>query len=232
MTAPIIGITPDVCDGKLAVSRQYADAIIAHGAVPVILSCEPGLIPQYLELCDGFVFTGGDDPDMTRFGVVMHHKAKAMDAIRQNFEMALLEAIDSHPDIPVLGVCLGMQLMGLHAGGTLDQHLPDTRVTAGDHSNRNEHVVHGEFGTGTIHSHHHQALSSPGSLTIVAKAHDGVIEAVRDSSRAFYLGVQWHPERTDQASLGSDLFRRLVDAARAVHRSRGAASRMQSVRGH
>ena len=63
---------------------------------------------------------------MERWGVPTHPRAKPVDGRRQAFEVALLEALDAHPARPVLGVCLGMQLMALHAGGGLDQHLPDS----------------------------------------------------------------------------------------------------------
>ena len=115
---------------------------------------------------------------------------------------------------PVLGVCLGMQLMGLHAGGVLDQHLPDHLVTAHLHWDRRAHEITGELGSGTVHSHHRQALSDPGRLRVIASAPDGLIEAVRSNDRPFYLGVQWHPERTTDERLGIDLFRQLVTAAR------------------
>ena len=64
-----------------------------------------------------------------------------------------------------------------------------------------------------MHSHHRQAVTDPGGLSIVARAADGVIEAVRDAGRPFYLGVQWHPERTRDERLGAGLFRELVGAA-------------------
>ena len=74
----------------------------------------------------------------------------------------------------------------------------------------------GGLGAGVIHSHHRQAVTDSGSLAVVARAPDGVIEAVRDEQRQFYLGVQWHPERTADAGLGIALFRSMVEAARPV----------------
>ncbi len=63
------------------------------------------------------------------------------------------------------------------------------------------------------HSHHRQAVADPGALAILAHSDDGVIEAIGDPDRPFYLGVQWHPERTDDPVLGMDLFRHLVRGA-------------------
>jgi len=113
----------------------------------------------------------------------------------------------------VLGVCLGMQLMALHAGGALDQHLPDSLPTAADHWGRKNHQVAGELGSALVQSHHRQAITNAGSLRVAARAHDGVIEAVRDEDRRFYLGVQWHPERTADDGLGSGLIFNLIEAA-------------------
>ena len=109
-----------------------------------------------------------------------------------------------------------MQLMGLHAGGQLDQHLPDTISTAADHAEGRSHPVEGSLGTGIVWSRHRQAIIDSGSLEIVARAPDGVIEAVANPDRPMYLGVQWHPERTEEPTLGTDLFRRLVDHARGA----------------
>jgi putative glutamine amidotransferase len=123
--------------------------------------------------------------------------------------------------MPVLGVCLGMQLMGLHAGGALDQHLPDSLPSAAMHWDEGSHEIECELGTGIVYSHHRQALTDAGALQVIARARDGVIEAVqradRGSGRAgMYLGVQWHPERTENESLGVDLFARLVREARML----------------
>jgi putative glutamine amidotransferase len=74
-----------------------------------------------------------------------------------------------------------------------------------------------------VHSHHRQALKHAGSLTVIARAPDGVIEAVHDSARpGMYLGVQWHPERTDDGRLGFALFERLVHDASAARNAAGA----------
>jgi putative glutamine amidotransferase len=161
------------------------------------------------------VLSGGDDPATERWGQPTHPRAKPMDPRRQAFEVALLEALDAEGEVPVLGICLGMQLMGLHRGGRLDQFLPESLPTAEGHAPGRRHAVSGALGCGPVHSHHRQALADPGALSVVARAEDGLIEAVRDEARPFYVGVQWHPERTEDEALGPGLFRSLVDAARA-----------------
>ena len=126
----------------------------------------------------------------------------------------MLSALDGEQGQPVLGVCLGMQLMGLHNGGKLDQYLPESLKTAEQHWGNKDHPIAGALGDGIVHSHHKQAIIEPGRLKVVARSHDGVIEAIQDNDRQFYLGVQWHPERTEDDSFGSGLFRQFVYACR------------------
>jgi putative glutamine amidotransferase len=210
---PRIGITADVEDGRYVLARPYCDVVARAGGLPLILPSEPALVRDCLDLCDGLILSGGDDPDTRRWGEPLHPQAKPMHPDRQAFEWAILDAMLGDDDRPLLGVCLGMQLMALHAGGRLDQHLPDTLATAADHWGRRTHGVSGSLGTGLVESHHRQAIVDPGRLKVVAEAHDGVIEAVNDPGRVFHLGVQWHPERTADEHLGLAVVRALVAAA-------------------
>lgn len=232
MARPLIGITADVgphpVSGRATcrVAMAYAECVTRAGGVAVVLPPIVGLVEDHLASCDGFVFTGGDDPRTEAFGHPTHPKASPMDAGRQEFEVALLRALESQrPDAPVLGICLGMQLMSLVAGGSLDQHLPETLATHADHYSREHQVlpepggeaggatVLGEAIRGTVASHHRQAVRDPGGLRVLARSHDGVVEAVADPKRKFCLGVQWHPERTASPQLGQDVFAALVRAA-------------------
>lgn len=227
---PTIGITCDVAEpeaGKVrAVSAlTYARAIARAGGVPVLLPPLPELVEHFLERLDGLMMTGGDDVDVRQFGKPLHAAASVMHPHRQAFELALLRAIDQRPALPVLGVCLGMQLMGLHAGGDLNQHLPDTLASADRHRRDFHHAIVPDpsrsadcdrFGLvpGTAASNHHQALDSAGRLSVLARSDDGVIEAIADLGRQYYLGVEWHPERTTNESLGLALIRRFVGCCR------------------
>jgi putative glutamine amidotransferase len=229
-----VGITADVTEtapsnppGGAARLRTtcpltYAQAVANAGGVPVLLPPIEALAAQHAAACDAFVLTGGDDPTMEAFGVPTHPKATPMHPARQAYELALLRALDEVRHRPVLGVCLGMQLMSLHHGGTLNQRLEETHPTHAEHVADNPHAVRRVVPgcplppEGRAASNHRQAVSAAGRLRVVAVAHDGVIEAVDDPARRFYLGVQWHPERTADPALGPGLFAALLAAVRAV----------------
>lgn len=220
MRLPLIGITCDIRDDRYSAAPQCASAVAEAGGLPVLLPCLADCAPSYVDRCDGIILPGGDDPIMETWGIPTHDQAKPIAPERQAFELALLAALDAQLERPVLGICLGMQLMGLHRGGSLDQHLPSTLATADQHWGKREHPIAGSLGQGTVHSHHRQAITVPGELTVVATAPDGVIEAIRDDQRPFYLGVQWHPERTKDERFGSGLIRQFVDAAKVAIASR------------
>ena len=210
---PLIGITVDLND-RYHASTAAVSTVARAGGIPVLLPCRPELAECYLDRCDGVILSGGDDPIMEHWGVASHPSATLINPRRQAFELAMLEALDERPAVPVLGICLGMQLMGLFSGGRLDQHLPETLSTAAEHYPRNTHDIQGEAGIGPVHSHHRQALADAGWLRPVAWARDGVIEAIRDDARPFYPGVQGHPERTEDEDLGVGLIGRFVEAAK------------------
>lgn len=243
MKRPLIAITCDVEGSGPAIAPKivpsfanYLRAVIVAGADPVPIGAwramRDGGLDQAVIEADarafaGFVFTGGRDPDMASFGCETHPvaAAKLMHPLRQAYEVALLRELlalgAAAP--PVLGVCLGCQLMALAAGGSLVQHLPDTiGSAAGAHTvDTDADAIHevkpilgAALAAGRVASHHHQAIADPGDCRVIAHAPDGVIEAIDLVDRPDWLGVQWHPERTDDPALGQALFDRLVAAAR------------------
>lgn len=232
MTRPLVGIVVDnlenkASSGRYEVSAAYSRCVAESGGVPILLPHEPDLADQYACCCDALVLTGGVDPDTATFGQLIHPMARPMDPRRQACELALLEAAKRQPDMPVLGVCLGMQLMALHSGGRLDQYLPASLPDAHVHQDEHHHsivmrvncsVLSGAKDEAaverTVVSSHRQAVVDSGSMRVLATAPDGVIEAIDDPARSFYLGVQWHPERSGVGPLGSGLFERLVQAGR------------------
>jgi putative glutamine amidotransferase len=237
---PVIGITldieeasqPSVVKLRYRQSSKYAEAVVRAGGVPMHLPPIELCIEGYMRACDGFILTGGNDIDPRPLGGELHPEAKLMHAHRQRFELALLEALKGSRQMPTLGICLGMQLMGVHAKGDahgLVQHLPDVllagaKIHADDtahgiaaNENWRASALRGVDAKGAVASNHHQAISDPGHLAILAKSEDGVIEAVADNARPFYVGVQWHPERTADSALGDGIIEALVHAA-ANHR--------------
>lgn len=225
MASPLIGITTDVVavEGRerCASYPSYARAVVEAGGVPVFLSHDLEAIDGLMARLDGFVLTGGDDPAMEEFGAATDPRVTRVHPARQAFEVALLRALAAdRPQVPVLGVCLGMQMMALVAGGELEQYLPDRGPEAAAHWEHEHAIVRTiagddgwRFGAGPVLSRHKQAVSEAGGLRVVATAPDGVIEAVDDPGRAFYVGVQWHPERTAAAGTGKNLFEALVQSA-------------------
>lgn len=228
---PLIGITCDTQNntadsGTYQSAIRYSRAVAGAGGLPVLLPHELDLVDHYAARCQGFIFTGGDDPDVRRFGHPLHSQSRLIDPRRQAFESALLQRL-SPPDVrtPCLGVCLGMQMMALDAGGRLNQFLPETlgeeaaTIHQGDRLHPLRFVVDDSVlrpSEGQVVSSHRQAVVDAGHLRVVATAPDGIVEAVDDPHKPFYLGVQWHPERGDQGALSQALIAALVGAARAA----------------
>jgi len=224
---PIVGITCDTAiknSGRVVHEspRTYAEAVARAGGTPLLLPHAVDRIEDYLTICHAFVLTGGNDPATEPFGQPTHPQAQRIDPLRQQFECELIRRLDAS-DQPVLGICLGMQLMALHHGGRLDQHLPDTHDAAsvarhGDADHGIEPTFDGHpvlRSRRTVHSHHHQAVADPGKLRIAAVCPDDqIIEAIDQPGSRFYLGVQWHPERTADAEAGDAVFTALIRAAR------------------
>jgi putative glutamine amidotransferase len=214
----VIGISADLYRRNeleaCGVYTSYVRAVARAGGVPLVVPPVPGAMRAALERVDGVVLTGGDDPSMEAFGGVTDVRATRVFAERQAAETEMLELLaGEYARVPVLGVCLGMQMMALVAGGELNQRMEDDVPTHGAHWNA-EHGVVGEggFPSGRVWSKHRQAVRRAGRLRVVARGEDGVIEAVEDPGRRFCVGVQWHPERTGWGALGQGLFDRLVGA--------------------
>lgn len=221
---PLIGVSCDIIPhngiDRSAAPLSYAEAVVKAGGLPVLLQPIESTVPELLRHLDGLVLTGGDDPRTEPFGVPSHSGITPVVRARQDFESSLIETVElRRPDLPVLGVCLGMQMLALHAGGRLDQFMPETTATHEDHWDVVHRVTPVDGAAvpleGEVNSRHKQAIEDAGSMRVSAVAHDGVIEAVEDPSRPFRVGVQWHPERTADDAVGISLFQRLVAAARS-----------------
>lgn len=208
------------------VPQGYVDALRAAGARVVLVPPEqelpPGEAADLLSRCDALVVAGGVDIEPWRYGQVPHDSVQSARADRDDSELALVRAaVDV--DLPLLGVCRGMQVMAVAAGGVLDQHLPD-RTGTDAHSPApgayGWNHVRTEPGTllarvlGTdldVPCHHHQGVALHPGYRVGAVADDGVVEAMEDPSARFRVGVQWHPETDTDLRI----FQALVAAAGA-----------------
>lgn len=202
---------------------EYARAIEAAGGLPVLLPpIEPYAEAAHtvVKRLDGLVITGGADVDPSRYAATAHPATVKTRPDRDAWELALLDAA-AEKQMPTLGICRGMQVMAVHAGGRLDQHVPDLvehdrHNPGGDqYGNTGIKVAKGSRlaklvgETGPASCHHHQSVRDHPGFTAVAWAEDGLLEAIEDPEHRFRLGVQWHPEVDPDRGL----FRGLVIAA-------------------
>lgn len=196
---------------------QYSDAVVEFGGVPVLLTPAPAggadlaaAALTVIDRLDGLIVSGGADLDPSLYGEQAHPQTGGVRPDRDAWELALLDAADAR-GLPTLGICRGMQLMAVHAGGTLQQHTPDAVGHTG-------HSPGGAvFGSIQVQleegsdlagfegdqvvgpCHHHQSVATHPGFVATGRAADGTVEAMErhtaegDSSR-FCVGVQWHPE--------------------------------------
>ena len=232
---PVIGITSyvertryGVWDLDAAVlPRNYLDAVLTAGGVPVLLPSIGERHHELLRAVDGLILTGGADIEPSRYDRPAHPRTSGLRPERDAFEFGLLHAALAG-DLPILGICRGMQLLNVALGGTLVQHLPER---TGDLAHRPELGVFGPCQVGltadsvlagvlgertTVPCHHHQAVDEVGSgLRVTGRAADGTVEAVEAAGPRFLVGVQWHPEENAE---DNRLFAALVRAAAANQR--------------
>lgn len=222
-TRPLIGIVPDYREGcptgyskgsYYALRHNYVDMINKSGGAALILTYDYDLIDSYLESLDGLMIVGGYfDINPKRYGETeIHHTVKLND-VRENFEQALgAKAITMN--IPLLGICNGMQLINVLHRGKVIQHIPDEKnlmdheqshIAGFEDYHTGYHEVNikkdsqlfsiiGEEKIVTNSSHHQAAKIAGDGLRISAHASDGVIEALEKIDHPFCIGVQWHPE--------------------------------------
>jgi putative glutamine amidotransferase len=214
MTArPVIGITAYVEQARwgvwdlpaVLVPASYVRMVREAGARAVVLPPDEAGAPDLVRRLDGLVLAGGADIEPARYGAD-RHPLTVTRPDRDGGELAVLDAALG-ADLPVLGVCRGMELLTVAYGGRLHQHLPD--LLAGSPRHQPGPGVYGahpaRFAPGSraagifgeraeINSYHHQGIADPGTLAVTGWADDEVIEAVEDPARRFVLGVQWHPE--------------------------------------
>jgi putative glutamine amidotransferase len=215
---------------------QYQEAVSAAGAEPVSIPLEEAAARKLMDSCDGVLLPGSEaDVDPTKFGAARHPKTADADRKRDLIdELLLRDAYEKRK--PIFGICYGLQILNVHCGGSLVQHIESEinheagrkvpvahEVAVEPHSLLGEIVARsgGDLARLPVNSSHHQSADRPGEgLRIVSRStRDGIVEAVEGSSPDhFVLAVQWHPERSVELDEPSRaLFRAFVEAAKARH---------------
>ena len=231
MGAPIIGITTYGRDEKnrFTLYADYVDSIRRAGGIPLLVPPGEPRLDDCLQMIDALVLPGGGDLDPVLYGGRRLDGNYMIDAERDETELALTRAaLETH--LPCLCICRGMQLLNVALGGTLIEHIADEVGEAVVHVEPpREPVRHAVLvGAGTRLaeivgereidplSWHHQAIRdlAPG-LEVVARAPDGVIEAVELASHPWLVAVQWHPELSAaEETTQQRLFDAVVEQAR------------------
>jgi len=244
---PLVGVTTYVTDARWGPWRRSAsivpstyDELVAEaGACPVLLPAVGGHVrarredaAEVVRVLDALVLIGGEDVDPGAYGQPAHPEVSVTDAQRDEWERALLGAALG-TGCPVLAICRGMQILNVHLGGTLLQHLPDIVGHSGHRSAPGAfddvevrtvpgtRVAEAMGEKDVVRCSHHQAVDRLGAGLVVAArsveqpagpsgSGEGVVEAVEVPGPQFVVGVQWHPEEASDRRL----FDALVGAVR------------------
>ena len=239
MRRPVIGICAAIESAQWAAwevvvnlsPRAYSLAVQRAGGLALILPPDDVVAEspdELLDMIDALILAGGSDIDPASYGAKPHPETKVTWPERDRFELALgTRALER--DMPVLGICRGMEMLNVIQGGTLNQHLADLelhRHTPGvftDHRVRLEPGSLAERVVGAerteVKSAHHQGLEELGEGVVTSGyADDGVVEAIELPGRSFAVGVLWHPEEDERSRVVGSF----VDEAR--DRMKAAAS--------
>jgi putative glutamine amidotransferase len=237
---PNIGITPDIQEPRpdsplphYELKAAYADAVLRAGGLPLVLPYvdDPSCVEAYLDRISGLLVTGGAlEGPLEPPGELAAEGGGPPKLARTAFESALMRGALKR-NMPVLGICGGMQLLNGVLGGTLFQDIPREVPGAHVHEQRHDytHPIHPvEIKDGTllaealgkgqlmVNSTHRQAVARTGEQVVVsAAAPDGVVEGIESTHYGFALGVQWHPElMINTVPMNVGVYRLLVQKAR------------------
>jgi putative glutamine amidotransferase len=228
--APLIGLTTYGRgeNNRYSLPAEYVDAVRRAGGIPVLMPPGEQAPDDRLESLDGLILSGGGDIDPARYGGSQHETLYNIDRERDAFEFALVEQALVRR-IPLLCICRGMQVLNIHLGGRLYEHVPDAygetvlhRAPPREptpHALRIVPETHlaGLLGRGEVDaaSWHHQAVKTLGrGLVPVAYAPDDLVEAIELPEYPWLVALQWHPELTAAHDpLQQGLFDAFVGAA-------------------
>lgn len=229
---PIVGITTYSRSpaGEYSLNGAYTDAVQKAGGIPILLPPNQLDPASIFDVVDALIFAGGGDINPKLYGGCIAETVYAIDPERDNFELSLAKlALKS--DIPILGICRGMQILNVASGGELIIHVPDVYGKEVDHRQENptspiEHTIKidpdsrlakimGTTST-TIVSWHHQSVKNiMPPWQIAAWAPDSLVEAMEYENHPWMVAVQWHPEMSPNSIPNFQIFRAFVQAAAA-----------------
>ena len=231
---PVIGITGNYGDLTCKLGEGYYKQVVAAGGVPLIIPpvADAAVLTSIMEKVDAVLLSGGADINPLYQGEDPIPQLGGINSERDLPEL-LLARMAFHRQLPMLGICRGIQTLAMALGGKVAQHI-STNIKHSQDADRSEptHSVSMEKDstlyniysgnqspTLYVNSFHHQAVSEPGEhFRVVAKANDGVIEAIESAEFKPILGVQWHPECMGESGL--PLFRWLVDEAEKFQKAK------------
>ena len=250
--APVIGITGNVSEGNLSLLSGYFKSIVAAGAIPMVIPPyeDTGLMIEMLNRIDGLLLSGGADLNPLFLNEEPVEALHGINPWRDRQEL-LLVRLAANRQIPILGICRGIQVMTAALGGSLYQDI-DTQME-GKHIKHSQdldrayasHIVTLEpdsllatlFDSETlaVNSFHHQAVKEPApGFRVTARAADGVIEAVESTEYKSMMGVQWHPEcfivNHDECMM--PIFEWLVHEANSFHTAKALHARTLTLDTH
>ncbi|HSQ92561.1 MAG TPA: gamma-glutamyl-gamma-aminobutyrate hydrolase family protein [Nitrospiraceae bacterium] len=244
---PIIGVTPDFNAGDRKewggreptyfLRARYIRAIEELGGVPLVLPLHADRTTRrhILHNLDGLLITGsGPDLPPSLYGERQRFPFKIVSERRASFELDIVR-LAKQADLPLLGICGGMQTMNVACGGSLIQDIPaqiskPLQHRQQTHATNLSHTITVAPGSllrrivrsasMRVNSSHHQSVNAVApSLIASAQASDGIVEAIESPAHRFFLGIQWHPEFLfDQYPLHRRLFEAFLRASRATDR--------------